>query len=933
MMLSRIVAARVVGAGYVLLAISLILFVAVETLPGDFASATAPRFTTGDQIEFTRERMGLNVAPAERYFAWIGRAIRGEFGESWYTRQEIAPMLAERIGNTALLAAFAAAMAIPVGFAAAVVSVMYRRSLFDRGSSIISLTVISMPEFLVAYLLMTFFVVTYPIFPAHTVFYDEMRINERLHAMVLPAASLAIVAVAPVLRLTRASLINILAADYIEMANLKGIRLSRVVLVHALPNALPPIMNALVIIVANFIVGAFIVEQIFSYPGIGKSMIAAVKFRDIPLVLAIGLVFAAFFVFLNLFADIVSILATPRARFPVQSIKRLGWPSWQTINLRRVPLKQLCVSGVLVATAALIWWAVPKSETYTIAKSLDPPGTVRDALLIDDLQNIPANGVQPAHFGYFLPVGPKQPAMSLSGKIMVSTFTAERRYAFDYSRPIPDFRFPGFQFEFFNSGSDAIPMERDMYLPTTDDRWQIILSVGRVWSEPKDGGWSRLSLPFTLVRTGSTRVLNGVLNFAYHEAAVTQMRIQIAQEGTPNSPKTDIWGQAEIDFFPGPIAQRDRALAALSDERTTDFPVASWKMLEDLVGQGRLRGFDNEYIRSHVSLSGLTIDGTIYLRSCQTRLGPYPFCAQLRHPVASVSKSLGGAVAMLRLAEKYGTDVFDLRILEFVPLRAKHDGWRDVTFRHALGMSTGIGNLTPRPVEEYIETDFAPMEMQIWNARDIEAKLRLISDYRDYPWPPGTVLRYKSSETMLLAIAMDRLIRSREGADYGLWEMMVAEIYTPLGIGPIPTRKMYDGPGRAGVPQYGGGMNPNIQEVLKLARLITQKGMHRGVQILHREMTEAALSPEMDRGLPSWYRYGDGGMATYDMSFWLAPFQSDKGCSVRVPQMVGYGGNYVSLMPNGIIGFRFADGRENVEATYDSSGIRRISDQIRPFCY
>ena len=317
MFLARTILTRMCVAFGVLFAISIFLFVAIETLPGDLASETAARFTPPEEIELARDRMGLNAHPARRYFDWLGAAARGDFGTSTYSRGEIAPMLADRLGNTALLAAFAFMMAVPTGFAAAVTAVILNGSALDRGMTAVSLMVISMPEFLIGYLLMTLFVVMFPVFPAHTVFYEDMGAIERLHAMVLPAATLAAVGFGPVLRISRASLLNVLASGYIETAKLKGLPPWRVVLVHALPNALPPIINMIVLLVANFLVGAFIVEQIFSYPGIGNAMIAAVKFRDIPLVLAIGLVFAVFFVLLNLLADIVSILSTPRLRTPL----------------------------------------------------------------------------------------------------------------------------------------------------------------------------------------------------------------------------------------------------------------------------------------------------------------------------------------------------------------------------------------------------------------------------------------------------------------------------------------------------------------------------------------------------------------------------------------------------------------------------------------
>ena len=316
MALLRIILWRITQSIFVLLALSVFLFLAVEILPGDLASATAPRFVTVDQIEFTREEWGLNQSPVARYFHWIGQILQGDFGISWSKRAEIIPLLADRLSHTALLGLVASCLSIPIGFGAALIAVIHRGSIFDRFTTGISLAVIAMPEFLIAYLLMTIFVVTIPIFPAHTVFSDDMLLVDRLYAMTLPATTLAIAGLAPVLRVSRACLISVLASGYIEMARLKGISITRVMIIHALPNVLPPIINMIVLLIANYMVAAFIVEEIFSYPGIGKMMIAAVKFRDIPLVLATGMVFAFFFVILNLIADLLSMMVTPKMRDP-----------------------------------------------------------------------------------------------------------------------------------------------------------------------------------------------------------------------------------------------------------------------------------------------------------------------------------------------------------------------------------------------------------------------------------------------------------------------------------------------------------------------------------------------------------------------------------------------------------------------------------------
>ena len=154
MYIGRILLSRIAASLLVFLALTVVLFAAIETLPGDFATASAPRFTTEDQVERTREVTGLNAAPVERYISWLANAAQGDFGTSWYTRNPIAPLLAERLGYTALLAALATTLAIPLGFGLGLIAAIYRYSMFDRVLSALAISTIALPEFLSAYALM-----------------------------------------------------------------------------------------------------------------------------------------------------------------------------------------------------------------------------------------------------------------------------------------------------------------------------------------------------------------------------------------------------------------------------------------------------------------------------------------------------------------------------------------------------------------------------------------------------------------------------------------------------------------------------------------------------------------------------------------------------------------------------------------------------------
>jgi len=189
---------------------------------------------------------------------------------------------------------------------------LHRNSLFDRGVNIVTLTSISVPEFFLAYILMLFLAVKWPIFFSLATVSPETPLGERIARCALPALTLVLVIVAHMMRMTRAAIINLLASPYIEMARLKGISPSRIVYRHALPNAWAPIATVIALNLAYLIVGVVVVEVVFVYPGIGQLMVDAVSARDIPVVQACALIFAMAYILLNLLADIVSIVTNPR---------------------------------------------------------------------------------------------------------------------------------------------------------------------------------------------------------------------------------------------------------------------------------------------------------------------------------------------------------------------------------------------------------------------------------------------------------------------------------------------------------------------------------------------------------------------------------------------------------------------------------------------
>jgi CubicO group peptidase (beta-lactamase class C family) len=386
-----------------------------------------------------------------------------------------------------------------------------------------------------------------------------------------------------------------------------------------------------------------------------------------------------------------------------------------------------------------------------------------------------------------------------------------------------------------------------------------------------------------------------------------------------------------MKYLPAPLQDQIVLAKQFAKELAHQTPVRVWAELEQTYDPIMLDMIDETNNRENITLSGLIIDDAVYARPCRTRWGDYPYCDQMRHGVYSISKSLGAMLAMLRLAEKYGDDVFDLKIKDYVDITSKHDGWREVTFGDTLNMATGIGDIEPRQVSGYVSEDSTALAKKIFKTQATNEKLKLIAAFGNYPWGPGEVFRYRTSDTFVLAAAMDRFIKSKEGQNADLWSFITREVFQPIGIAHMPVLHTIE-PNRArGIPMLGIGMFPTLGEVAKLVKLLRNGGQHKGEQILSEKMLDKAIGKAMSPGLPTGWQLDDG-ETYYNMSLWLHPYKAKNGCFLRIPAMSGHGGSYVIIMPNGITAFRFADGRENSPGTYDSSGLRKVADYIRPFC-
>ena len=294
-----------------LLLLSLLIFLSVEALPGDLAETILGQQATPENVAAIRKELGLDLPAYTRYINWLGNILQGDFGNSLALKKPISGLIAPRLQNTLFLTLYTACIAVPLALILGMIASLFRNSFFDRISNTTALSAISMPEFFVGYVMIYFFALS-GYFPSMANINPNTPFVEKLYFCFLPAVTLTLVVTAHMMRMTRAAIINVLALPYIEMANLKGVKPRRVIVHHALPNAVAPIVNVVALNLAYLVTGVVIVEIVFVFPGLGQLMVDGVKFRDVPVVQATALIFATAYVGLNLLADIISTITNPR---------------------------------------------------------------------------------------------------------------------------------------------------------------------------------------------------------------------------------------------------------------------------------------------------------------------------------------------------------------------------------------------------------------------------------------------------------------------------------------------------------------------------------------------------------------------------------------------------------------------------------------------
>lgn len=309
-----LIAKRIGAAALTLLLVSVVVFSITALLPGDAAQEALGQSATPEMIAALRAQLGLDQPAHLRYLHWLFGMVSGDPGQSMANNMPVSELIRLRLPKSLLLAGATAAVSVPIALLIGILSAVYHGSRLDRALNLTTLSMVAVPEFLIATVAVLLFAVKLHWLSALSYAPDHATIGGFLRAYAMPVMTLCFVIVAQMARMTRAALIEQLGQSYVEMAVLKGVRPVRVVLAHALPNAIGPIANAVALSLSYLLGGAIIVETIFNYPGIASLMVDAVTSRDMPLLQTCAMIFCCAYLALVLIADVCATLSNPKLR-------------------------------------------------------------------------------------------------------------------------------------------------------------------------------------------------------------------------------------------------------------------------------------------------------------------------------------------------------------------------------------------------------------------------------------------------------------------------------------------------------------------------------------------------------------------------------------------------------------------------------------------
>jgi CubicO group peptidase (beta-lactamase class C family) len=610
-------------------------------------------------------------------------------------------------------------------------------------------------------------------------------------------------------------------------------------------------------------------------------------------------------------AATVAVTATQEATNEVQAPEKASATPQPTLSPTPAPTDSPTLTVHLPSRAA--------PGTVTPAPSETPDG---ERLTFDDLMNgsDPTSPIDDSAF--VMPAGAALPDHVFEGRLELfgeATQGGMEVIQGDSELDPETSHLPEFDYEFVQSGNHLIPTRRGLII-TEHPVWNYIIEPGRVWKQEGDQGYSRASFPFALIWKGSNATFNGVMTFLFDDTGVSQVWYQITQE-TCWSLKLDFWGLLEATYHPSPVDGADRIRAAYAQELADKFPTKPIEQLAVDYPGTDVSKFGQGVTPEHMTFYGLVVGGVNYVSACTTRYGEYAYCDSMRAPSYSTAKSVFASLALMRLAQKYDPQVPGFLIKDYVPEYADSPGdWSAVTFDHTLDMATG-NYISTRSMDD----EFSDRSNAFWDNDFYAEKIAAAFDWPNSA-PPGTQWVYRTFDTFIVVRALHNYLQSLQGPGADIFDWVVDEVFVPIEIGPgAHTTLRTKDDNWQGQPYGGYGLWWTADDVAKFSTFLNNDGgAVDGQQLLPPDLLADALQQDPDdRGV----EIGQDWM--YNNAFWAARLDHRRGydCEFWVPNMQGYSGIMVVLMPNGTTYYYFSDNRE-----FTFFDAVKESNQIIPFC-
>ncbi|NHK28841.1 serine hydrolase [Parvularcula flava] len=476
--------------------------------------------------------------------------------------------------------------------------------------------------------------------------------------------------------------------------------------------------------------------------------------------------------------------------------------------------------------------------------------------------------------------------------------------------------FPAVRIGFVPHDGQLIPRETGIIdtREWSDSFWDVIVGTGAYWREEGDDGWSRASFPVHLVDRYIGQVRNCVGTFVYDEQEVSNVAVQCSQESADVNAEqlSNIRAMVPADYERG-AWHTAASIISLHEQRVANrFPVAP---LSEIDADGKISAYFDKRIwtEAPTSLGAVYMDGTLYAHPPVTRHGVYPYPDEMRYGVYSTTKSMAGALAMFYFAERYGEEIFDALITDYVPGLADANDWQGVTFSHALNMATGT------PVGEEATMLLEPLIL----ADTAEEAIANIAGLGAWPEGPGEKFTYGSTNTFVLSYALQNYVEEREGPGVPYWDLVHKNVLVPIGADDFDLLRTRGDEGTSRIPSLAYGAFPTRDNAAKIAALIADEGEFEGRQLLNRNKIREALGRTNWQGYPTpefWSK-------RYRHSLWETPVQAGLFCRIDVPFMLGYGANHTLFLPSGIVVFRYMD-----EQNMDIKPLVRAVEAVRSSC-